>query len=317
MIAFGLLGGLVLLYLGGEALVRGGSALALRMGVKPLMVGLTVVAMGTSTPELVVSMGAAFDGFGGIALGNVIGSNIANIALILGISAVIRPMQVQSKLVRLDMPIALAVAVLLVVVVLDGELSRLDGVLLFTGFLAYIAFTIWEARRDRAILDSEPGAGAPTQTKPLVSVLLILAGLGLLVLGGRLFVEAAVTLAAQLGVPDSIVGLTIVAIGTSLPELATSIIAAVRGESDLSIGNVVGSNIFNVLCILGLVALVRPFAAGQIEPVDLMVMVGLTVILLPMLFSGFRVTRLEGVFLLALYAGYMVYLATSNRAIAP
>ncbi len=313
LIILGLVGGMFLLYLGAEGLVRGGAALALRLGIAPLVVGLTVVAMGTSMPELVVSVGASLDGQGALALGNVLGSNIANIALILGISALIRPMSVQSRLIRLDVPIAFVTAVLLFILLRDGFLSRPDGALLLVCFLAYTGFTIWEARRDRQALEPTAEAALPPKTKPAVSVVLVLVGLVLLVAGGSWFVDSAVMLAERLNIPDALVGLTIVAVGTSLPELATSVVASLRGQTDLSVGNVVGSNIFNILCILGLAAVIHPFGSGQIAPLDFYVMIGLTALMLPLLRTGFRLTRAEGVVLLVIYVGYITYLATSTR----
>lgn len=304
----GLAGGVALLYIGAEGLVRGGASLALRMGITPLLVGLTVVSMGTSMPELVVSLGAARDGLGAVALGNVVGSNIANIALILGLSALIRPLKVQSQLVRLDVPIALVVGLLLIALTSDGSLSRANGVALAVLFVGYLSFSIWVARRDR-ILQQELTQELPQTLNPWLAGGFVLAGIGLLVVGGNLFVTSALDLAARLSLPQALVALTIVAVGTSLPELATSLVASARGESDLSIGNAVGSNIFNVLFILGVAAVVHPFGTGAIAPVDYYVMVGLTLLLLPLLRTGFTLTRVEGALLLTLYAGYVVYLA--------
>ena len=316
-IALGIFGGVALLYLGGEGLVRGGAALALRLGIAPLVVGLTIVAMGTSMPELVVSVNAARQGYGGIALGNVVGSNIANIALILGVSALIKPVEVQRKLLQLDVPIAVGSTLLLMLLLADGGLGRLDGALLLAGFFSYAGFTVWEAARRRGAADAlEIEVPAGTH-RPLTSAVLVVAGLAMLVVGGRVFVEASVALAAHLGVPRAIVGLTVVAIGTSLPEMATSVVAALRGESDLSLGNVVGSNIFNIFCILGITALVQPFSGGQVETADLLVMVGATVLLIPLMLSGFRVSRAEGAFLLLFYVSYLVFLVTSNRLPTP
>ncbi len=306
--------GIALLYAGAEALVRGGASIALRLGVTPLLVGLTVISIGTSMPELVVSVGAALDGLGAVALGNVVGSNIANIALILGLSALIRPMKVQSQLVRLDVPIALGVALLLVALAFDGTLGRLDGLLLTALFVGYIGFSIHQARRDR-VLQKELAEEMPTAMKPLMAVALVAGGIGLLVVGGSVFVDAALELAARLNIPPSFVALTIVAVGTSLPELATSVVASSKGASDLSIGNVVGSNIFNILFILGVTALIHPFATDGIAPADLYVMVGLTALLLPLLRSGFTLSRVEGTLLLALYVGYVGYL--SQRPLLP
>ncbi len=314
-IFLGLLGGVALLYFGGEGLVRGGVSLALRFGIRPLIIGLTIVAMGTSMPELVVSMGAALDGYGGIALGNVVGSNIANIALILGISALIKPITVQRRLVQAETPIALVVTLILVLLLLDGRLGRIDGVLLLVGFVTYIGYQLREASRSRAAEPAE--ADLPGTQRPWVSALFILGGLAMLILGGRVFVDAAVALAEWLNVPRALIGLTIVAVGTSLPEMATSIIAAVRGHSDLSLGNVVGSNIFNILCILGITALIQPFDQGDVALADLLVMIAATALLIPLMISGYRVSRAEGLFLLLLYAAYIIYLLSANRIPTP
>jgi cation:H+ antiporter len=258
--------GCVVLYLGAEALVRGAASSARRWGVEPLVIGLTVVAFGTSMPELAVSMQAALDGAGPIAVGNVVGSNIANIALILGLSALIRPLAVHAKVIKIDIPILAATSLVLVWMLADDRLNRL---------------------RD---------------------VVFVLAGLGLLVLGARLLVGGAVTVAQGLGMSDAVIGLTIVAVGTSLPELATSVVAAVKGEGDIAVGNVVGSNLFNILGILGLASLARPLDPCGMTSVDLWMMVGLAVLLFPVMRSGMRVSRVEGAGLLLAYAGYLVYL---------
>ncbi len=303
-----LVGGLALLVGGAEALVRGSSAAALRLGVRPLVVGLTVVAFGTSSPELVVSLQAAFQGNGGIALGNVIGSNIANLALILGVTVVIRPVAAHLRLIRLDIPIVIGCSVLLTILLANGTLGRWEGLLLMTGIAAYVTFTLRQAKEEPAEADLL-GETVPAPGLPLWSAgLLAVGGLALLVAGAQFMVGGAVALAARLGISQAVIGLTVVAIGTSLPELATSAVAAARGEGDLAVGNVVGSNIFNILGVLGLSALASPLSSPDIGWGSLAMMNGTALLLLPLMRSGFRLVRWEGALLLALYAGYLYLL---------
>ncbi len=305
-----MIAGFALLYVGAEALIRGGAALALRLGLTPLVVGLTVVAFGTSSPELVVSIKAGLSGNGSLAVGNVVGSNICNVALILGLSAIIRPMKVDAQLIRLDVPIVIGCSLLLSLLLMDQDLSRLEGLILATGIVLYVAFSLRMARRANQKIQQEFAEGIPRPGGNILRDLLLVAvGLGLLVVGADLFVDNAVQVARALGVSDAVIGLTIVAIGTSLPELATSIVAAFKKEGDIAIGNVVGSNIFNILSILGLTALLHPLHSDGIGMVDLLVMIGLVVVLLPLMRTGLRINRMEGAFLLAIYAGYMYYLA--------
>lgn len=299
--------GVALLYGGAEWLVGGASGLALRLGLSPLIVGLTVVAFGTSAPELVVSVQAALDGAGGIAVGNVVGSNVANIGLILGVSALIRPVVVDRKLIGLDLPLMLVVTVVAVGLLFDGLLGRLEGAALLAGLLAYIGYNLREARRHPLPpADIEPVEVPPGSVRG--DLLRVVLGLGVLVLGARWLVAGAVDLAEALAIPSTIIGLTVVAVGTSLPELATSLVAAARGQSDLAIGNVVGSNLFNLLGILGVASLVRPLSAPGLSMVDLAVMTGLAAVLLPLAWSR-SLTRIEGALLLVVYAGYIAALA--------
>ena len=301
--------GLVLLYGGAEGLVRGSAALALRAGLTPLVVGLTVVAFGTSSPELVVSVQAALAGRGDLAVGNVVGSNIGNVALILGLSVVIRAMEVKAQLLRLDVPVMVGVSALLWALLSDGGLGRIEGAALVVGAVAYTLFNLWQARRETAAAQSVGEAVLPPPRGPLWrDVLFIGGGLALLVFGAHFLVGGAVDVARQLGLSEAVIGLTIVAIGTSMPELATSVVAALRGEGDLAIGNVVGSNVFNVLGILGAAAVVRPLEIGGISPIDLAAMTFLAALLLPLMRTGFRLVRWEGGLLLALYAAYVYYL---------
>jgi len=257
------IGGLVLLYYGAEFLVRGGVQIAKRFQVTPLVIGLTLVAFATSAPELVVSCDAALKGMGDIALGNVIGSNICNIALILGLCAVIAPLQVNASLFKLDLPLMIGSSVLFALFCfLTGGINRIEGALFFAGIIAYVVVSIRNARRSGDVVTEVEGDGKPLSLG--VSIVLVLLGLGFLVGGARLLVNSAVWLAELFGVSQAVIGLTIVAIGTSLPELATSVIAALKGERDIAIGNVVGSNIFNILAIMGISPLLRPCGARTV-----------------------------------------------------
>jgi len=308
--ALGQLGlGFLLLYAGGEGLVRGATSLALRVGITPLIVGLTVVAFGTSAPELAVSLNAALLGKDDIAIGNVIGSNIANVGLIVGIGGLLSPMLVRTKLVRIDVPIMLGCTLGVLAMLRDAALSRAEGVLLAAGILAYLAFTGIEARRERGELDGS-GTSLPSRTDGLALCIgFVLAGLFALTGGARVFVAGAVTIAESLGVSPGVIGLTVVALGTSLPELATSVIAAMRGQGDLAIGNVVGSNLFNLLAILGITASVHPLSMGSVTWPDLWVMVAFSVVLWFCMIRGGRVVRSEAVALLVAYLGYLGWLA--------
>lgn len=308
----GVSAGLLLLTGGGEALVRGASALALRIGITPLAVGLTVVAFGTSAPELIVSLRAALSGMDDVALGNVVGSNICNIGLILGLSALIRPADVHLKMMRIDAPLMFAVACALVLLLRDGAVSRPEGAALFTGAIVFTAVTLRAAKREDAEVQEEFAEGIPKAPPRIaVSLGLVAAGLALLVAGGNLLVGAAVDIARVFGLSEAVIGLTIVAVGTSLPELATSVIAAFRGQADIAIGNVVGSNIFNVLGITGVTAAVKPLSLGGVTNVDLLVMLAFSVALLPMLLTHMKLNRAEGALLLGGYAGYVGWLLAS------
>ncbi len=301
-----LVAGLALLYVGAEGLVRGSAQLALRLGLSPLVIGLTVVAFGTSSPELVVSVKAALAGNGDISFGNVVGSNICNIALILGLASVMRPMKVNLQLLRLDVPIMIGVSVLLTLLLLDGGLNRLEGFLLFAGIIGYMTVSYIVATRDRINIVADDVEYVP---KPVHSVwrdlFFVVVGLAALVFGADLLVKGAVSVAQFFGISDAVIGLTIVAVGTSLPELATSVVAAIKGEGDIAVGNVVGSNIFNILSILGLTALIQPINAEGIELFDLLTMTFMAVIMIPVMRTGLRVNRWEGAFLLVLYGGYI------------
>lgn len=301
--------GLCILYFGGETLLRGAVALASRFGLSSLAIGLTVVAFGTSAPELAVSLNAALNNASDIALGNVIGSNIANLGLILGLSAVISPLLVQAKIIRLDAPIMLASVLLFAVFLLDNQIGRLEGIILITGLLAYIAFTFIQARKEPEVIQEEFLQGVPkTRGRLTIDLGLVILGLGLLILGGKLLVLAAVTIALQLGMSEAVIGLTIVALGTSLPELTATLVAARRGYGDIAIGNIIGSNIFNMLGILGITTLVTPLESGNILWGDILCMTLLSLLTYLFLFTLGKLERSEGVILVLMYCSYTFWL---------
>lgn len=300
--------GLALLYFGAEWLVKGGSALAARCRVPPLVVGLTLVAFGTSAPELFVSVDAALDGMGDMAVGNVVGSNICNIVLILGLSALVTPLGVNPSLFRRDVPLMVAASLAVAVLCgFCGGIGRVAGALLFTGLLVNTAFGIRDGRRT-----ASAGDAAPPSMSLALSATAVGGGLVALVAGSKLLLKAAVFLSARLGIPDGIVALTVVAVGTSLPELATSVVAAVKGERDIAVGNVIGSNVFNLLGIMGLSALLAPVSCPDIGLVDLSMMVFTAILLWPIMKTGRRITRGEGIVLLAVYGAYTGWLVVRS-----
>lgn len=316
--------GLVLLIAGAELLVRGASRLAGAAGIPPLIIGLTVVAFGTSAPEFAVSAQSALSGQADIALGNVVGSNIFNVLFILGVSALIIPLVVQRQLVRLDVPIMIGAAMLLGLLALDGIINRVDGVILFVLLLAYIAFQVRQGLREAA----NDAANADDQIeKPkgtgqlLMNIGLIIVGLAMLVVGSGWLVDGAVAIARALGLSELIIGLTIIAAGTSLPEVAASMIAALRGERDIAVGNVVGSNIFNILGILGLTAVIAPSGVAVAPAAlafDIPVMIAVMLACLPIFFTEHRIARWEGGLFLGYYVAYTAYLvlaATNHDAL--
>ncbi len=303
-----IIAGLILLALGAEGLVRGSSSVALRLGVTPLVIGLTIVAFGTGTPELLVSVEAATSGNSGLALGNIVGSNISNIALILGCAALARPMRVRSVLLRREVPLMIAVTLLLCVMLLDGGLSRLDGAILLVGAVVYTvgAYVFAKRDRDREVAAEFADAMPAVTGTPWIDALYIVGGLIALMLGAKLLVSGATVVAEALGMSQVVIGLTVVAIGTSMPELATSVVAAMKDEADVAFGNVLGSNILNILFILGLVALIRPFGIEGLATLDLVVLAGSAILLLPLMWRGSILNRWEGA---ALLAGYALYVA--------
>jgi len=301
--------GLVALYYGAEWLVRGAARLARGFGVSPLVVGLTVVAFGTSSPELVVSVLAALRGQADVAMGNVVGSNILNIALILGLAALVRPLQAQMRLIVRETPIMIAAGVLLLFLGRDGAVGRPDGVLCLAGLAAYIAFVLRTARRERVEIQQEfaeferAEEMEPAGRGRARAALLVVAGLAGLAIGARLLVDASLFFARALGVSELLISVTIVALGTSLPELATSVLAAWRNEADIAVGNIVGSNIFNTLGILGLAGLLHPVGMNPgLLRLEVPVMLAVSILLAPILATGLRIGRIEGALLVAGYA---------------
>lgn len=312
MLSFWMVLGLAALVLGAEWFVRGAARLAVAFGVPPLVIGLTVVAYGTSMPELVVSAVAALEGRSAIALGNVVGSNIANIGLILGITALISPPRVDGSLVRREVPWLLASALVLPVMLMDGAISRFDALLLLVGAIAFTIFTVRttrEASGDQGIESDEAEAAARRGLAAAIAFTVV--GLALLLVGGRWFVDAASEMAVRFGISERVVGLTIVAVGTSLPELAASVVAAIRGFSSLAIGNVIGSNIFNVVFVLGGAGVIAP-VQGELQALrlDLALMIGFTIVAALLLRGARRIPRWEGGVLLAGYIAAMYVVAS-------
>ncbi len=308
--------GLVLLTVGGEFLVRGASALAAALRISPLVIGLTVVAFGTSSPELAVTVSSAVQGETDLAVGNVVGSNISNVLLILGLSALVAPLVVSSQLIRLDVPVMIAVSVLTYLLAGDGRLSTFDGAVLVAGLALYVTWSIRASRRESDAAKKEFAEEYADETaavpgRILTNVLLVMGGLVLLGIGADWLVRGAITIARIIGVSELIIGLTIVAVGTSLPEAATSVVAAYRGERDIAVGNVVGSNIFNLLSVLGLASVISPRNIEISETAlrfDIPIMIAVAAACLPVFFTGRTITRWNGAVFLAYYLAYLTNL---------
>jgi cation:H+ antiporter len=321
--------GLVLLGGGAELLVRGASRLAAAAGVSPLVVGLTVVAFGTSAPELAVAVQAALTGTAGanLVVGNVVGSNIFNVLVILGLSALITPLAVVQQLVRVDVPVMIGVSVVTLVLALDGQISRIEGVLLFAGIVLYLVNAGIQGRKARRLLASstppEEAAAAERPGSPWRNLVLVVAGLAMLVLGARWLVAAAIEIARAMGLSELVIGLTIVAAGTSLPEVAASVAASLKGERDLAVGNAIGSCLFNILAVLGLAALVAPegiAVARSALHFDIPVMIAVAFACLPVFFTGCVISRWEGLLFLGYYAAYTAFVlldAAEHAAMEP
>ena len=309
--------GVALLYFGAEYLIRGGVAIAKKLGVSPLLIGLTLVAFGTSAPELVVSIQAALSDSGDIAVGNVVGSNICNIALILGLCAVLKPVETNTKLFKLDMPLLLGASVLFsIFYFLDGRgLNFWQGAVMFSILIVYL---IWSFYQDKKSGGGDLSAAAEEEGEDTgkvsvwLALVMVVGGLAGLVLGARCFVASAIYFAQAMGVSQAVIGLTIVALGTSLPELATSVVAVIKNERDIAVGNVVGSNIFNILVIMGIAPMVSDLHAPNVKMVDLITMLALVPLLWVMMVTGKKVSRTEGAILLLIYGGYTAWLFVSG-----
>ncbi|HEX5768281.1 MAG TPA: calcium/sodium antiporter [Burkholderiales bacterium] len=306
-------GGLIALYFGAGWLVGAATAVARGLGVSPLLVGLTVVALGTSLPELVVGVRAALGGHPGISLGNVVGANAINISLILGAAALIRPLAVELRVLKWDLPAMLAAAILMTAMAANGEVGRFEAAVLLACMAAYVGLNIVLARRERSTRALERFAAGvePTATPAWREAARGVAGLAALLVGAELLIAGALALAAALGASEGIVGLTIVAAGTTLPELLTATVAAARGQGDIAFGNVIGSNIANALAVVGASAAIRPLPAGDLGWPAIGGMLALSLLSVPILWRGFRVTRAEGVVLIA---AYLAFLALNVRA---
>jgi cation:H+ antiporter len=305
--------GIAALVVGAEILVRGASAVAVRTGLSPVVVGLTVVAFGTSAPELAVSVGAAFRDEAELAIGNVVGSNIFNILGVLGLSAIVGGgLAVAQKIVRIDVPIMVGASLLLAVMSLDNRIGRIEGFALFAGIVAYTVWTVRASRNESSDVAAEydEAVAAPSRHVAL-DMGMVVVGVGMLVLGADWMVGAASDIARGFGVSDLVIGLTVVAVGTSAPELATSVVAAARGERDIAVGNAVGSNLFNILSVLGLTGLIAPSGlpiSDEAIRLDLPVMVAVAIACLPIFFNGYEVKRWEGGLFVVYYIAYVTFL---------
>ena len=309
--------GVTALVVGAEALVRGAARLARRTGLSPVVIGLTVVAFGTSAPELAVSLGAALRDESDLAVGNVVGSNIANVLLVLGLSAVVGGgLVVAQRIVRIDVPLMLALSIAVFVLGYDGELDRWEGLAFVAALVVYITWTVISTRRSGEVSIAEEYDEALSEDKlressTVADIGFVLAGLVLLVIGSTALVEAATDIASSLGVSELVIGLTVVAVGTSLPEIATSVLAAARGQRDLAVGNAVGSNLFNILAVLGITALVSPssipISDGALS-LDIPVMIAVAIACLPIFWTGYALLRWEGWVFLTYYVAYIGWL---------
>ena len=296
---------LMALYIGAGWLVQGSSALALKAKISPLVIGLTIVAFGTSAPELAVSLGATLRGQGDIAIGNIVGSNIFNIGVILGVSATICPLQVKKQLLRIDIPIMLVATILFTILFWNGTLGRMEGLFFLTGIIIYTLLSLLYSRKQ----EEEPNLELEEQPKHwTVDTLTIIGGLVVLVFASRLLVDNAVSIAKELGVSEAVIGLTIVAAGTSMPELATSFVATYKHKTDIAIGNIVGSNLFNILAIAGSCSFIHPIEAKNVNYIDLLVMLAISILLLPLMKSGQKISRTEGGALILFYVIYLFWL---------
>ncbi|WP_294072334.1 calcium/sodium antiporter [Proteiniphilum sp. UBA1028] len=305
-----LLVSLVILYYGAEGLVSGAASLAKRVGISPLVIGLTIVSIGTSMPELIVSVKAAMNGQSALSIGNVLGSNFFNIGLILGLSAIIYPLAVKRQLLKLDVPVMILTALLFLLMFIDHKIARWEALVFILLFLAYVSYLLFGSTKNRSVVEEEENEIKLSKHWAL-DILFIVAGLLALVYGSDLLVVNATLIATRLGMSEAMIGLTIVAAGTSMPELATSVVAALKKRSDIAIGNVVGSNIFNILFILGVAGLIHPISTPEINYVDSLFVIGISLLLWLFMKAGSRITRWQGAAFIAFYLMYFsVKLAT-------
>jgi cation:H+ antiporter len=304
-----------ILYIGAEMLVKGSSSLALKLGLSSLVVGLTVVAFGTSAPELVISIRSALGGIGNIAIGNVVGSNIINMSLIVGLAAMTRPLTVQSQSLRIDMPVMIAMLFLFIVFFIDHTISRLEAITFFLLLVGYTWWQIYYSKKESKRVTHEFESAIkqePPKGKMYIDLMLILLGLGALVGGSDLMVYSAVNIAKTMGMSEALIGLTIIAAGTSMPELATSVVASIKKKPDIAIGNIIGSSIFNILAILGISGTITPLVAHGIGYRDTLIMVGVSMLLLLFLITKNRLSRMEGFILFIIYIAYLEILLHSQ-----
>jgi cation:H+ antiporter len=318
--------GLIALAIGAEVMVRGGAQLASRLGISPMLVGLTVVSIGTSLPELAVGVTAALEGSGELAVGNIAGTNVVNILFILGLSALIRPLAIERRTLRFDLPVMAGAAVLLWVLAVNGVLSRLDGLILVCGAIVYTAVLIQMSRRESQATVAEYAQAFPAVPEPgeatkrvggktVQHVAMTVTGIAVVILGAEWLVGGAVGIAREFGVSDALIGLTVVAIGTSAPELVTTIVSTVRGERDIAVGNLLGSSVYNILLILGITCLVPANGLAlthNLVWIDIPLMVAASLACIPIFVSGRRVHRAEGAAMVTAYLGYLVFLLTTQ-----
>lgn len=300
-----------ILYFGADMLIKGASSLSLKLGLSALVVGLTVVAFGTSAPELVVSLNAAYTGRGNIAIGNVIGSNIFNTTIILGLAALVRPLLVQMQLLRKDTPIMIGIMLLFTAFFFDHKIGRLEAASLFLLLIGYTMYQIRQSRKESKKVANEFNNTIKPEhpkSKLYFDIILVIAGLGALVGGSELMVYHAVIMAKLVGMSDALIGLTIIAAGTSMPELATSIVASFKGKSDIAIGNIVGSSVFNILAIIGLSGIITPIVAPEVYFSDFFIMIGVSALMLIFLTTKRRLSKLEGLILVTSYLAYLLFL---------
>lgn len=304
-----LIGGLIILTAGAELMVSGSSRLAMRLGISPLLVGLTIVAFGTSAPELAVSIQSTTSDRSALALGNVIGSNIANIGLVLGLTALITPIRIERQLLKKQIPLMIVSSLFMGLLLLDGQIDFSDGIFLTSGLLIYLIISYGQVDKEfeaqELVIDTSKAVKEVRATS--LNMVWIITGLVMLVFGSRVFVDNAVTFAQLIGLSEAVIGLTLVAVGTSIPELATCLIAARKNQPDIAIGNIIGSNLFNILCVLGITALIGPILGDQFALADFAIMVLFSLILLPLAWTDLTLSRMEGLFLLSGYGVYLVF----------